>query len=318
MPIKKQRAHIGHDEELKICSYSLEFRSMQRTQLAQKIQSEVLWSGKPPEIEVLERKISHYRNSAIDSPEDETWSMATIDRHPVPAQAIPFVLACWKRCLQDGMVLTIREAKWVSRLYALMAEEVRQDFIWRHGVKWLVSGLSANDEATTTSSPSQSSQYGGETQSESVLPVEEGEYGAIECPKCLAPIGIGPTTQKAICVGCNARFDMVRISAGSEQPDGGRRGTSVTKNISPAIGDVRELYRYAKGYAHLEMLYELIGEPFNSTRMDEMLMHTGFRLPKLDEPDSWLPYLASGIEDFKKFKEEIRALDKARAHNKEK
>lgn len=317
MTIKRSRAWIGDKEELQICYYALEFRGIKRTKLAEKIQAQVRWPSKPPEIEVLERKISGYRKHAIDSPEDEAWSMATIDRHPVPSQAIPFILACWKRCLQDGMVLTIREAKWVSRLYALMAEEVRQGFVWRHGVKWLESEPSGDDEAKTTSCPDQSSQRNRKTESEFVLRVEEGEYGAMECPKCQKPIGIGPTTQKALCLGCEGQFDILRISVGSEQADAGCKGASVTKNISPVIRDVIELYRYAKGYAHLEMIYELMGEPFDSTRMDEMLIHTGFRLPILDEPDSWLPYLAWGIEDFKEFKEEIRRAVNERAHNKE-
>jgi hypothetical protein len=289
---------------------------MQRTKLAEKIQSEVRWPGKSPEIEVLERKISYYRKHAIDDLEDKAWSMATIDKYPVPPQAIPAILACCKRRFKDDAVLTIREAKWVSRLYGLMAEEVRQDFAWRHGVKWLESEPSYNNAPETDSYPNQSSQHNKKTQRESLFRVEEGDCGAIECPKCQAPIGIGPTSQKAICVRCEGQFDIVRIPVGSEQSDTICRGTSVTKNISPIIKDVSELYRYAKGYAHLEMIYELIGQPVDSRRMDELLIHTGLPLPNLDEPDSWLPYLALGIEDSKEFKEKIRRLANARAHNK--
>ena len=139
----------------------------------------------------------------------------------------------------------------------------------------------------------------------------------IECPKCRSPMGIGPTSQKVICVGCEGQFDIVRIPVGSEQSDAICKGTSVTKNIPPIIQDVKELYHYAKGYAHLEMIYDLIGQPFDSTLMDKLLMHTGLWLPKLDEPDSWLPYLALGIEDSKEFKEKIRRLADERAHNKE-
>jgi hypothetical protein len=289
---------------------------MQRTKLAEKIQSEVPWPGKSPEIEVLERKISHYRKHAIDGPEDKAWSMATIDKDRIPPQAIPAILACWKRCLQDDTVLTIREAKWVSRLYPLMAEEVRQDFVWRHGVKWLEPELSCSNEAGTRSYPDQSSQRNRKTESESLFRVEEGDYGAIECPKCHTPIGIGPTSQKAICVGCKSQFDIVRIPVGSEESDGVWKGTSVTKNIPPIIRDIKELCHYAKGYAHLEMVYDLIGQPFDSTLMDKLLIHTGLSLPELDEPESWLPYLALGIEDSEEFKEKIRRLADERTHNK--
>jgi hypothetical protein len=284
---------------------------MKRTRLAEKIQNEVRWPGKAPEIEVLERKISHYRKQAINYPEDKPWSMATIDKYPVPPQAIPAVLACWKRCVQNDTVLTIREAKWVSRLYALVVEEVRQDFVWRHGVKWLESEPSCNNEPGTESYPSQSSQR------EFPLQVEKGASGAIECPKCQSVIGIGPDSRRAICVGCGTEFEIVRIPVDSQQSEAVCKGTSVTRNISPIIGNVRELYRYAKGYAHLEIIYDLIGQPFDSTVMDKLLVRTGFQIPNLDEPDSWLPYLALGIKDSKELKEKIRRAINERAHNEE-
>jgi hypothetical protein len=315
MPIKGKRARIEHTDELQICAYSLEFRTMQRTKLAEKIQNEVRWQGKSPEIEVLERKISHYRKQEIDGPEDKAWSMATIDKHPIPPQAIPAVLACQKLCFKDKVVLTIREVKWVSRFYALMADEVRQDFVWRHGVKWLdteplpLSG---------TETPDQSSQHDTRTEGRIPLRLEEGDWGALECPKCKAAICIGPTSQRAICVGCKGQFDIVRISVGSDQSDAIRKGTSITRNIPPLLKDVRDLYRNAKAYAHLEMLYDLIGQPFDSTLMDRLLIHAGIWIPNLDEPDSWLPYLAFGIEDFQEFKEKARrAIEDERAHNKE-
>jgi hypothetical protein len=114
---------------------------MKRTKLAEKIQAEVPWPGKPPTIEVLERKISRYRKQVIDYPEDKPWSMATLDKYSIPPEAIPAVLACWKQRVRSRSILTIREAKWVSRLYALMADEVHQNFIWRHGTKWLQPGI---------------------------------------------------------------------------------------------------------------------------------------------------------------------------------
>jgi len=311
MMTKRERAWIGDEQEFQICRYTLEFRNMKRTRLAEKIQNEVRWPGKVPEIEVLERKISHYRKQAMNYPEDEPWSMATMDKYPIPPQAIPAVLACWKRCVQNDTALTIREAKWVSRLYALMVEEVRQDFVWRHGVKWLESEPSCNNEPGTESYPSQSSQR------ELLLQVEEGASGAIECPNCQSAIGIGPDSRRAICVACRTEFEIVRVPVESEQSEAVCKGTSVTKNIPPIIGNVRELYRYAKGYAYLEIIYDLIGQPFDSTVMDKLLVRTGFQMPNLDEPDSWLPYLALGIEDSKELKEKIRRAINERAHNEE-
>ena len=316
MTIKGLRAWIGDDEELQICHYTLEFRDMKRTKLAEKIQAEVHWPGKPPEIEVLERKISHYRKHAIDYPEDKPWSMASLDKHSISPEAIPAVLTCWKQRVQSGTILTIREAKWVSRLYALMADEVHQSFIWRHGTKWLELGPSRNNAIAKKSSPRQSSRRNRGTSGELSLRAGEGDYGTIECPECRTPIGIGPTTRTAICVGCRAQFNIVRIPVGAEESDVVRKETSVVKNIPPIIKDISALTYYAKGYAHLELIYDLIGQPFDSTYMDMLIMGLGKVIPDPNEETSLLPYLALGIQDFKQFKDKIGRLTNERSHRK--
>lgn len=317
MTIKRNRAWIGDEEELQICHYTLEFRNMKRTKLAEKIRAEVRWPGKPPEIEVLERKISRYRKQAIGYPEDEPWSMATLDKHPISSEAIPAVFMCWKQRVQSGTTLTIREAKWVSRLYALMADEVHQTFIWRHGTKWLELETSRNNAIGAKSSPPQSRRRNKGTASEFSLRAGEGDYGAIECPKCGAPIGIGPTSQTAICVGCGAQFKVVRIPIGTAESDVVRKETSVVKNVPPIIKDIDSLIHYAKGYAHLELIYDLIGQPFDSAYMDMLIMGLGKAVPNLDEVASLLPYLAFGIQDFKQFKDKIGRLANERTHNQE-
>jgi len=317
MPIKGLRARIGNDEELQICRYTLEFRHMRRTELAEKIQAEVQWPGKPPEIEVLERKISHYRTHAVDHPEDEPWTMSALDRYPVAPEAIPAVLACWKELVQGGSALTIREAKWVSRLYGLMADEVHQSFVWRHGTKWLESKTYCSNREAREPFPDRHSPSSRGDRAESSLLAGEGDCGAIECPECRTPIGIGPTTLKAICVGCETEFNIVRISAGADESDVGRRETSVTRNVPQVINNLGSLIRYAKGYAHLELIYELIGQPFDSTRMDMLMMRLGGRLLDLDHETSILPYLALGIQDFKQFSDELRRQKHEGSHRKE-
>ncbi len=316
MPTKGLRAWIGDDEELQICRYTLEFRDMRRTKLAEKIRAEVHWPGKRPEIEVLERKISHYRKHAVDHPEDKPWSMASLDRYPISPQAIPPVLACWKNAVQSGTILTIREAKWASRLYALMADEVHQSFIWHHGAKWLELDTSCNNAIVKKSSARQSSRRNKETASEFSLRAEEGDHGAIECPKCRTPIGIGPTTRTAICLGCEGQFDIVRIPAGTEDPGTLRKETSVVKTIPPIIEGVSSLTYCAKGYANLELIYDLIGQPFDSTCMDRRIMGLGRLIPDLNDEASLLPYLAMAIQDFKDFRDKVRRLTNERSHKK--
>lgn len=317
MTAKGKRAWIRDDEELQICHYSLEFRDMQRTKLAEKIQEEVRWLGKPPEIEVLERKISHYRKHAIDYPEDEPWSMATLDKYPISPEAIPAVLACWKRCVRNDTVLTIREAKWISRLYALMAKEIRQNFTWRHGVKWLELETSLNNAIRKEPSPNQYSRGNERKASESSLQAGEGDCGTIECPECRTPMGIAPKTRTAICVGCEAQFDIVRIPAGAEESGVVHKETSVVENIPPIFKSTKDLLHYAKGYAHLELLYYLMGIPFDSRDMDMLVMDLGPWIRDIDDEASFLPYLALGIQDFKDFKEKIKESDDERTHSQE-
>jgi hypothetical protein len=318
MTTKRERAWIGNEEEFQICHYTLEFRNMKRTELAEKIQSEVRWPGKPPEIEVLERKISRYRKQAIDYPEDEPWSMATTDKYPIPPQAIPAVLACWKRCVQNNMTLNIREAKWISRLYGLMAEEIRRDFTWRHGIKWLETETWCDNAIGMESSVSQSRRCNKEAMSELSLRVGEGDAGTIECPECRAPMYIDPTSRTTICGACDAQFNIARIPIGNEESNAVRKETLVVKNIPPIIKDINSLIYRAKGYAHLELIYDLIGQPFDSAYMDKVLMGlSDVMMVDLDDVASPLPYLALGIEDFKQFRDKIGRLTNERAHNKE-
>jgi hypothetical protein len=42
------------------------------------------------------------------------------------------------------------------------------------------------------------------------IKLAEGESGTMECPLCKKPIGVGPTTEVAECIGCHTKFDVVR------------------------------------------------------------------------------------------------------------
>jgi len=113
-----KRAKIGIEEEILITDYALRFRDMHRTPLAEKILSEVDWPGKPPEVEVLERKISKARAHET-LPIDKPWSVASMSIYPIPAEALPSVLRAWVYTREKlNITLTIRQAQWVARLYA--------------------------------------------------------------------------------------------------------------------------------------------------------------------------------------------------------
>lgn len=46
-----------------------------------------------------------------------------------------------------------------------------------------------------------------------------GDSGTIDCPFCHSPIGIGPTTVAAQCVGCNRQFKIERVPVTEPQPE---------------------------------------------------------------------------------------------------
>jgi hypothetical protein len=46
-----------------------------------------------------------------------SWSMATLDKYPLPADSIPIVMQAWRYALINGENFSIRQAKWVSRLF---------------------------------------------------------------------------------------------------------------------------------------------------------------------------------------------------------
>jgi hypothetical protein len=123
MAQRKKRAHIMPDGEGLIFEWALNNRLEKRTQLAEKLQAEFekrKWDV--PEIEVLERKISWYRNHAEAGPLEKPWSMATLDEYSLPPQAVPAVLKVWKFRTEGETTFTIREAKWAARLSGLIED----------------------------------------------------------------------------------------------------------------------------------------------------------------------------------------------------
>lgn len=119
----EKRAHIGTDEEIQIFRYSLSpyYRDRKRTELAELIQKRITWSGKKPELEVLEKKITEYRNSCIWL-DDEPWSLgeSTKPEYGIPADATCILLELWKYSLEIGYPFTLRHAKWAARLHKVI------------------------------------------------------------------------------------------------------------------------------------------------------------------------------------------------------
>jgi hypothetical protein len=89
--------------------------------LANEIRKDIIGGNeRAPEISTLERRILNY--SKKSSPEDEPWTIFTLDRHPIPLEALPKVLKQYRE-VKDFCGLSIREAKWIARLSSIEPPE---------------------------------------------------------------------------------------------------------------------------------------------------------------------------------------------------
>jgi hypothetical protein len=114
---ESRRAYIRGKEHL-IAMFVLQHPAMPRTLLAEKMAAGIRWGGKPPEIEVLERKISRYRNLPVGH-EEQPWSLGSLGQYPIPAAALPTIVDMVIGSAPS--TLSIREAKWIGRLHAVQS-----------------------------------------------------------------------------------------------------------------------------------------------------------------------------------------------------
>ncbi|MGD0354509.1 MAG: hypothetical protein ABSB31_03565 [Dehalococcoidia bacterium] len=67
--------------------------------------------------DTIERKISDARHSD-PQPDDTLWDWDTLKENPLPDDSLPHVIKAWLHAHEKrGRALTIREAKWIARLY---------------------------------------------------------------------------------------------------------------------------------------------------------------------------------------------------------
>lgn len=127
MTIKGKRAKITKEGKSLILKFALERTAdgnrKQRTILAEELQKQFERRGwDVPEIEVLERKISWYRNHA-KNPLDKHWNLGKITERDLPIESIPVILGIQEyRRLKNKEPLTIRQAWWLSRIYSVIPQ----------------------------------------------------------------------------------------------------------------------------------------------------------------------------------------------------
>ena len=92
------------------------------------IQEEVAAGKRPPTspgwpgISAVQKVITALNKIKAQSPVnpvDKLWSVAALRQHEVTPEALLIVMKAWARGLQRGSYLTIREAIWISRIYAI-------------------------------------------------------------------------------------------------------------------------------------------------------------------------------------------------------
>ena len=80
-----------------------------------------------PKLSTIGKKVSTY--SKREGPdEDQPWSLASLadERHQIPPEALSTVLKLWVWMLdEEGLIMSVREAKWAARFYAAINEGAR-------------------------------------------------------------------------------------------------------------------------------------------------------------------------------------------------
>jgi hypothetical protein len=61
--------------------------------------------------------------------QQKPWTMVSLNEFPLPNDSIPYVLHVWRYCCHTDENFTIRQAKWVSRLFRLLPQ-VTPNFLW--------------------------------------------------------------------------------------------------------------------------------------------------------------------------------------------
>lgn len=109
-----------HIKSLIFVKSVIEQKGTPRTALAVELRELIEKMGEvPPTEETLIRKISEYRSREAN-PEDKPWGLHCLDDYHVPPEALPILLRAWVHAREKEMTsFSIRQAKWVTRLYAI-------------------------------------------------------------------------------------------------------------------------------------------------------------------------------------------------------
>jgi len=72
-----------------------------------------------PSLSAVQRVLARIHKSEkglLNNPQEQPWSIGTLEQAPIHPQALPVVLQAWKSHMEAGRGFTVRQAKWVARL----------------------------------------------------------------------------------------------------------------------------------------------------------------------------------------------------------
>jgi hypothetical protein len=62
--------------------------------------------------------------------QQQHWTMATLEDYELPVESLPHVMQIWRYCCHTDEEFTIRQAKWVSRLWHIPLDPLSTDELW--------------------------------------------------------------------------------------------------------------------------------------------------------------------------------------------
>ncbi|MFC1934646.1 hypothetical protein ACFLXX_05840 [Chloroflexota bacterium] len=104
-----------------ICEEALRNRDKPRDLVAQKIEDYLGDKEAVPSRDTLNKLISQTRNS--DEPEDNYWTLSALPEYELQPEALSSVMQAWALSIKQEKPLTIRQARWIARLYHLLNEQ---------------------------------------------------------------------------------------------------------------------------------------------------------------------------------------------------
>ncbi len=102
-------------------------RAEPRDAVAERIEQFLEGKEPIPSRETLIKMISAARNSA--DLEDRPWTVSSLVDYEISPEALPVVMKAWARALELDKHLSIRQVKWIARLYNVLKDKDLESLI---------------------------------------------------------------------------------------------------------------------------------------------------------------------------------------------